>query len=290
MKIASVRNSIRRHGILEYSRIKLRKVFPPRARCTKELASLIVGQSGLEIGGPSYDFGPRGLLPIYPIVRSVDNVNFGVSTVWEGSIKAGQTFRFSNERDPGYQYIAEASDLAEIKTGIYDFVLSSHTLEHSANPIRALSEWLRVLKYNGLLILILPHKAGTFDHRRPTTTLEHMKADFDNGTDEHDLTHLSETLELHDLAQTPEAGDLAAFEARSRKNYENRCLHHHTFTTRSAIELVDYMGMQILSAEVRRPFHIMVIARKTSAADNSQFLAQRAEHFLRSPFKSDRCA
>ena len=42
--------------------------------------------------------------------------------------------------DPGYQYIAEANDLRMIESGTYHFVLSSHTIEHTAKPLRALRE------------------------------------------------------------------------------------------------------------------------------------------------------
>ncbi len=39
-----------------------------------------------------------------------------------------------------------------------DFVFSSHCLEHLEEPSRALFEWKRVLKENGILFLYLPHK------------------------------------------------------------------------------------------------------------------------------------
>src|SRR5688572_5350384 len=41
--------------------------------------------NGLEIGGPSAAFGRRGLLPLYPLVDGLDNVNFSGVTIWEGS-------------------------------------------------------------------------------------------------------------------------------------------------------------------------------------------------------------
>ncbi|MAG44570.1 hypothetical protein CL633_01645 [bacterium] len=40
----------------------------------------------------------------------------------------------------------------------YDFVYSSHCLEHVKCPKKVLKEWIRILKPGGLLILILPHK------------------------------------------------------------------------------------------------------------------------------------
>ena len=32
---------------------------------------------------------------------------------------------------------------------------------------------------NGILILICPHKEGTFDHLQPTTDLAHLLSDFE---------------------------------------------------------------------------------------------------------------
>jgi SAM-dependent methyltransferase len=41
---------------------------------------------------------------------------------------------------------------------IYDFVYSSHCLEHISHPWKALSNWWRILKPGGYLILLLPHR------------------------------------------------------------------------------------------------------------------------------------
>ncbi len=40
----------------------------------------------------------------------------------------------------------------------FDFVYSSHTLEHMVDPAEALTNWWRVLKPGGLLLLYLPHR------------------------------------------------------------------------------------------------------------------------------------
>ena len=50
-----------------------------------------------------------------------------------------------------------------------------------ANPIKALLEWKRVLRKDGVLLMILPHRDYTFDWRRPVTVVEHMKKDYELG-------------------------------------------------------------------------------------------------------------
>jgi len=52
----------------------------------------------------------------------------------------------------------DAEMLSGIADSIYDFVYSSHTLEHLSNPTTALSNWWRVLKQGGYLILYVPHR------------------------------------------------------------------------------------------------------------------------------------
>ena len=59
----------------------------------------------------------------------------------------------------------------------YDFVFSYHTIEHTAHPLRALQELARILRENGTIVLVVPHKDETFDHRRPVTPLAHLIED-----------------------------------------------------------------------------------------------------------------
>lgn len=262
--IKRVYSLIRTRGVGVLFGVLYRHVFRPRFVRFQQCAAFFLDKRGLEIGGPSSVFERRGLFPVYPLAARVDNCNFGDVTVWEGAIQQGATFQYDNQRAPGTQYVAEATDLGFIAAGSYDFVLSSHALEHVANPLQALSEWKRVLKDNAVLALILPHRDGTFDHRRPVTALSHLIDDFERNMGEDDLTHLDEILALHDLAMDPEAGGDASFKARSMKNIENRCLHHHVFDTPLAVELVDHMGLQILAVEGHHPFHIFIIAQKPS--------------------------
>lgn len=253
-------------GVFRATNSRVRSLLASRAKSFLTYKNQFIGKSGIEIGGPSQVFSRRGIFPVYPIVENLDNCNFCSTTVWEGAIKQGQTFRFDRKKLAGQQYVVEATTMECLSSGTYDFVLSSHVLEHSANPILALSEWIRLLKGQGTLVLLLPHKDRTFDHRRPVTTMEHLIADFKVGTTEDDLTHMPEILALHDLERDPEAGDSAAFKARSIRNFENRCFHHHVFDTALAVSLVEYMDLKIQAVEEIQPFHILIVAQKTVEA------------------------
>ena len=268
-----------------------RVLMPYRLRYFEQCKSAFRTGKGLELGGPSAIFGPRGSIPVYPVATHIDNCNFSGDTVWEGTISEGNSFVFDKRAAPGRQYVVEASCLQDIADESYDFVLSSHCIEHLANPLQGLSEWIRVLKDGGLLVLVVPHKDGTFDHRRPLTTLTHMIQDFDAKMPENDMTHLDEILRLHDLCMDYRAGDLEAFRERSLRNFENRCLHQHVFDTRLVVEMVDHIGLQLLDVEAFRPMHIALIARKLVSGQvpqNATFTGAAGAPVWRSPFPSDR--
>lgn len=236
-----------------------------RAASFQVLEGLLRDKRGIEIGGPSQVFSGKGIFPVYPIVEHLDNCNFGSTTVWEGEIRDGQTFKFVHNKAAGRQFIVEATAMACLPSGAYDFVLASHILEHTANPILALSEWKRLLRDQGTLVMLLPLKDNNFDHRRPVTTMEHLIADFTCGMTEDDLTHMPEILALHDLGRDPEAGDLENLKERSKLNFENRCFHHHVFDTQLAVLLMDYVGMRIKTIETIQPTHILIASQKLAA-------------------------
>jgi SAM-dependent methyltransferase len=273
-------------GVLE---AVARRIRMPTARSFPALVPFVRGARGLEIGGPSPIFARGGLLPVYPLVAGLDNCNFAGRTIWEGEIGEGASFRFHARKAPGTQYIAEGADLRMIPSGSYDFVLSSHMLEHTANPLRALTGWKRLLKDGGVLLLVVPHRDGTFDHRRPVTTLSHLQDDFRCERGEADLTHLPEILALHDAARDPGVHDVS-FHERAARNEEFRSLHHHVFDTRLVVNVVREVGLEVLAVEPMRPYHVVVLARKAPPRPSACGAAPLvlSDVLRQSPFPTDR--
>lgn len=90
----------------------------------------------------------------------------------------------------------------------FDFVISSHVIEHFYNPVEALKEWNRIArKY---IFIIAPHKDRMFDKDRSVTTLK-------------------EFIDRKDV-----------------NNAKYRDFHHCVFTTESFKELVEYCGFDII--------------------------------------------
>jgi SAM-dependent methyltransferase len=266
----------------------VRRPFRPKLRALAGYRSDLQAKRALEIGGPSPLLAHDGQIPVYDVLRSLDNCLYSGTTIWTGEVAKGNTFYYHPGKPPGAQIIAEASDLWAVQDSTYECLLACHCLEHVANPLRALAEWTRVLKDDGLLLLILPHKDATFDWRRPVTPLAHMIEDYERARGEDDLTHLAEVLELHDLSKDEGGGTKDQFRQRALANNVNRAMHHHVFDTRAALTLLDYAALQVLRVDYLKPYHIIILARRTNRTpDNSNFLAPESEHWRCSPFPSD---
>lgn len=265
-----------------------RRISPPRFSYFPACAALFHGKVGLEIGGPSPIFADRGAVPVYRLAYRIDNCNFSSQTVWEGQVVEGQTFRFSKRRPPGRQYIGEARHLPQFADASYDFILSSHCLEHLADPLGGLAEWTRILKPQGVLALVVPHKDATFDHQRPVTSLAHLLQDQAGHVGEDDLTHLDEVLALTDLALAPGVSDRDTFEERSRHNLENRCLHHHVFDMPLVLDVIEQAGLNLIAVEAVVPCHIVAVAQKPVPGRSLHRRSPTIDLALRrSPFPSD---
>lgn len=213
----------------------------------EHVQQLFANKSGLEIGGPSPMFRNEGFAPLYKVISGLDGCNFSNSTIWEGTIESGETYTYYQNKT-GTQYISEATDLGQIPDSKYDFVISSNCLEHVANPLKAIEEWVRVTKKGGLLFVALPNQQHNFDHKRSVTQFSHLLSDYQKNMGEDDLTHLEEILELHDLKMDKPAGNLEQFKERSLNNFENRALHHHVYDVELLKEIFSHFNLEILQS------------------------------------------
>jgi SAM-dependent methyltransferase len=231
-----------------------------RPKCLKLARQVVRGKSGIEIGGPSDIFERWYQLPIYREVGSLDNCDFSQSTTWANHDEA---YTFDKTRWPGRSYFCEGSDLHPVATARYDFLLSSHNLEHFANPVKGLKEWQRVVKPGGHLILILPHYQRTFDQGRSLTPVHHMLEDYERQMGEDDLTHVDEIFEARRLQ------GCASEELREvlMTNFSHRKMHHHTFDEVNSRELLEAVGIKVLVVETALPYHIILVGRMPGAGE-----------------------
>ena len=208
------------------------------------------GMRSSEIGGPSDLFGDEGMLPIYSCLKCIDNVNYSTHTLWQ-----------SNAVQFGETLVCEGTAIPT-NDETYDCLFSSHSLEHIANPMKALLEWRRVIREKGLLLLVLPNRQSTFDWRRPVTPLDHLRDDFKHDTPESDLFHLDEILALHYLSRDLPAGNPEQFRERCLRNAEFRAMHHHVFGPESAAQLLREVGFSIVRQDMKQ-VDIVTLATKS---------------------------
>jgi ubiquinone/menaquinone biosynthesis C-methylase UbiE len=119
------------------------------------------GLAGLEIGGSAHN--PFGL--------NTQNVDYVASQETEYKRteieRCGETLKVD---------IVAPGDALPVPDESQDFVISSHVIEHFFDPIKAIKEWLRVIRPRGYIFIIAPHKERTFDRNRARTTLEELVA------------------------------------------------------------------------------------------------------------------
>lgn len=261
-KIQTLLKTYKTKGLFGIKSLIKEKFFPYKMKSIKEIdlyLKYFTGKKGIEMGGPSALFSKE--IPIYQVIDSLDGCNFSSQTIWEGTIVEGENFNFFQNKK-GHQHICEASNLVEIPDNKYDFLVASHCLEHCANTLKTVKEWLRVIRKGGVILLILPDKRYTFDHNRPATTFEHLLNDLKNNIDETDLTHLDEIIERHDLNRDLAAGTEEEFKKRSLANHENRCLHHHIFDFELLQDIYNHFDIKIVNLTFVEPYHQIILGIK----------------------------
>jgi SAM-dependent methyltransferase len=218
------------------------------------------GLKALEIGGPSFFF--RSYFKIYNYLRLVDCVNFSSSNIWKQKTFDGAKNIYNFKKSLGIQYVSEGTNLEKIADNSYDVILSSHCIEHFANPIKAILEWKKKLKPNCYIVSAIPYSKYTFDHRREVTKIEHLIDDYKKDMSESDLTHLEESLEFHDFTMN-KSDTFEKFKINALNNYQTRTLHHHVFDEDLVDKLHEYCGFEkIVSHKVTTYFPSIVYIGK----------------------------
>jgi len=163
-------------------------------------------------------------------------------------------------------FVAPVMPYPFIADRAFDFVITSHVLEHLGNLGAALQEFARIVKPNGVIYCVVPHKDFCFDAHRPVTSLNHLASEFFAGIERISLDHY---LDVHfcnvDVA-TVTREEAALLVARVEHSYtEQLDFHVHTFTDVSFFDFVDRLSPIIgLSVEYKywNGLHIHAALRK----------------------------
>ncbi len=141
--------------ILSFRPKKFHPIFPESKLANKYLKGL----RGIEIGGSSHnDF-------------NLNTLNIDYTNCETGYSKSSQN---DFGLKPMKVDIVASGDNLPFKDNVWDFVINSHVIEHFFDPIKAIQEWVRVIKPGGYLFMIVPHKERTGDKTRDRTTLKEL--------------------------------------------------------------------------------------------------------------------
>lgn len=119
-----------------------------------------------------------------------------------------------------------------------DFIIASHVIEHTRNPLQAIQHAYHKLRAGGQFLLVVPDKNVTFDKDRVLTDLTHLILDFEAPSRDRDWHHYVEFFEKAFPQPDPAAAAKGAFEA-------NHDIHFHNWTYESFAEMIAYTRRSI---------------------------------------------
>ena len=136
--------------------------------------------------------------------------------------------------------ISDSETFPSVPDATFDFVVANHVIEHVSSPIRALQEWHRILKPGGRVLMAVPDKRFTFDHRRSRTPLHHVVHDYLHpaAPEEMNRAHLLEWAEwVEGLAPGTSAFDRWV----STQIANGFSVHNHVWVAQDVIDMLLWM-------------------------------------------------
>ncbi len=189
----------------------------------------------LEVGGPTILFKEGSLFHLYDILEHLDSLNLYDLQNSFITIKSDNCI------------FSDIFNKIEDIDKKYDVIISSHLIEHIANPINFLNSLTKLLKPGGHIISFIPNKVAFWDKVRDTTTMSHLIQDFENNVTECDKTHTQENLNIldHPYKLNPNHPDIApntTYEYMCNMNENYRIMHHHCFDLQLVQQLHEHCG------------------------------------------------
>jgi ubiquinone/menaquinone biosynthesis C-methylase UbiE len=132
--------------------------------------------------------------------------------------------------------IKDMTDMSVFPNNYFDFVCNSHIVEHSANMLKAVQEFLRITKPNGFVFMIIPSMDYCFDKDRVLTTPQHIVDDFNNNVTTVEMNHYTDYFSHVPFPDGTIHPELAESAFNNGAN-----IHVHTFLTRTLKEIFEKM-------------------------------------------------
>jgi len=129
--------------------------------------------------------------------------------------------------------------LSKIPSNSVDCIYSSHSLEHSPNPISALIDYIRVIKKDGIVYSIIPNKEYTYDKNRKSTNIDYLINKYQNNLWSYEIN------EYRDVFMNTDNHDV--YNNKSEKDimnaYKENTGHHHIYVydEMNTLQLINFV-------------------------------------------------
>jgi SAM-dependent methyltransferase len=156
------------------------------------------------------------------------------------------------------ELIDNGESLGSIVDESLDFVIANHMIEHTEDPIGTISNFLRVLRPDGVVYMAVPDKRRTFDRNRPITSVEHVVRDHLEGPSRSRISHYQDWVRFIDEADPADVPRLARYAAE-----HGLCIHFHVWTPaafkRLLVHCRDRLDLPLQIEEVGRNLSEFII-------------------------------
>ena len=133
--------------------------------------------------------------------------------------------------------------LDKINSDKFNFVYSSHVVEHTPNPISALNDQLRVIKKRGLVYVVIPNKKNTYDKKRKVTPASVLINKFEKNIYDHTIDEALDVVKnttTHNLYESHKDNPL---DMAKKMIIEKQGIHHyHVFDETNTLEILVYLS------------------------------------------------
>jgi len=220
---------------------------------SQQIYEIINGKKIIEIGGPSNN--NNFINKFYQYCSKITIINF------EEENNMSITTGASTDNNINKILMINTNNcelFIEENKGKYDILLTSHVIEHQANPIKMIQLWKTLLNDNGIIISILPNKDFCFDYARPVTKLCKLITKYENNIMEDDVSEIPQMIEYYKsnpdkLLEFKTHPNMTVDEFINYQNYfynnpkeleRKRPIHHHVFDLNLLKEIAHYLKME----------------------------------------------
>ena len=173
---------------------------------------------------------------------------------------------------PETDIVDDGQTLATLANESFDFLISSHQLEHCWSPLRAIQNHLRVIKKSGVIFYAIPDHENHIDKNRKVSDLECVLEDYfttdPNEKRKRILRHYDEYLSSVDKIEDTET----RFKIANDRINNNLDIHFHCWNSNGLLELFQHVTATHpveLELFYKNDHEYFVVLRKTGGSCES---------------------